>query len=172
MRIFTSHVVSGVGSKSPQKVSRGDMRDNTGLRRHLVRQNTWKNYFRLQIEMSQCSKVELSNGQLVLNDHQGQKVWSNSPNGNVTPAAMLVNGNFVLLGSGSAYKWESFAQPTDNILPSQTLLRPSITLSSCESETNYSSRKFRLRLQDGNLELYTVALPSILYRELIGIATL
>ncbi|KAJ8643574.1 hypothetical protein MRB53_005322 [Persea americana] len=122
--------------------------------------------------MSQCSKVELSNGQLVLNDHQGQKVWSNSPNGNVTPAAMLVNGNFVLLGSGSAYKWESFAQPTDNILPSQTLLRPSIALSSCESETNYSSRKFRLRLQDGNLELYTVALPSILYRELIGIATL
>lgn len=54
MRIFTSHVVSGVGSKSPQKVSRGDMRDNTGLGRHLVQQNTWKNYFRLQIEMSQC----------------------------------------------------------------------------------------------------------------------
>lgn len=110
--------------------------------------------------MQAGSKVELSNGQLVLNDHQGQKVWSTTPNGNVTPAAMLVNGNFVLLGSGSAYKWESFAQPTDNILPSQTLLHPSIALSSCESETNYSSGKFRLCSQDGNLKLYTIALPS------------
>lgn len=105
------------------------------------------------------SKVELSNGQLVLNDHQGRDVWRAASNGTATSAAMLDTGNFVLLGSGSVYIWESFAHPTDTILPNQPL-RPSMTLSSCAPETNYSSGRFRLRLQEGNLELYTVALPS------------
>ncbi|KAJ8645232.1 hypothetical protein MRB53_006980 [Persea americana] len=106
------------------------------------------------------SKVSLMDGELILRDNQGQEIWRAQTNGTVTSAAMRNDGNFVLMGTGSASRWESFTDPTDTILPSQRLGLSGM-LSSCESETNYSSGKFRLNLQsDGNLVLEEVALPS------------
>ncbi|XXG48669.1 hypothetical protein AAC387_Pa02g3052 [Persea americana] len=106
------------------------------------------------------SKVSLMDGELILRDNQGQEIWRAQTNGTVTSAAMRNDGNFVLMGTGSASRWESFTDPTDTILPSQRLGLSGM-LSSRESETNYSSGKFRLNLQsDGNLVLEEVALPS------------
>ncbi|KAL5983345.1 hypothetical protein ACLOJK_017429 [Asimina triloba] len=105
------------------------------------------------------SQVELTtDGRLVLTDRQGQEIWKKEAiNGTVTSAAMLNTGNFVLIGEGSATKWQSLAEPTDTILPTQEL--PLGTrLVARESVSNYTRGRFKLSLQlDGNLVLYTVA---------------
>ncbi|XP_077231562.1 G-type lectin S-receptor-like serine/threonine-protein kinase LECRK3 [Tasmannia lanceolata] len=106
------------------------------------------------------SKVELkSSGQLVLSNNQGQEIWTAQvTNGSATSAAILDTGNLVLWNSNSGITWQSFDQSTDTILPSQ-ILDMGTTLSSRETETNYSSGKFELRFQtDGNLVLYTTNL--------------
>lgn len=108
------------------------------------------------------SKVSLNNGELVLSDHQGQEKWRAQPNSSATAtsAAMLDSGNFVLMGSGSTPIWDTFGRPTDTILPGQ-ILGLSGTLTSRETDANYSSGRFRLTLEsDGNLVLEEVALPS------------
>ncbi|XP_077231776.1 G-type lectin S-receptor-like serine/threonine-protein kinase LECRK2 [Tasmannia lanceolata] len=106
------------------------------------------------------SKVELtSSGQLVLSNNQGQEIWTAQvTTGSATSAAVLDTGNLVLLNSNSGITWQSFDHSTDTILPSQ-ILDMGTTLSSRETETNYSSGKFELRFQtDGNLVLYTTNL--------------
>ncbi|RWR77828.1 G-type lectin S-receptor-like serine/threonine-protein kinase RLK1 [Cinnamomum micranthum f. kanehirae] len=114
------------------------------------------------------SKVELtSDGELVLNDHQGQEIWKPSPqavnasNGRVTSAAMLDTGNFVLKGSlNISYFWQTFNEPTDTILPTQ-VLEFSGKLSSRLTESNFSNGRFQLRLlNDGNLVLNTIGFPT------------
>ncbi|RWR77825.1 Protein kinase domain-containing protein [Cinnamomum micranthum f. kanehirae] len=114
------------------------------------------------------SKVELtSDGELVLNDHQGQEIWKPSPqavnasNGRVTSAAMLDTGNFVLKGSlNISYFWQTFNEPTDTILPTQ-VLEFSGKLSSRLTESSFSNGRFQLRLlNDGNLVLNTVGFPT------------
>lgn len=106
------------------------------------------------------SEIQLTAaGELVLNDHQGKEVWRASTNGSVTSASLLDSGNFVLMGQGSAPRWESFAQPTDTLLPTQ-ILGLSSALNSRESESNYSRGRFQLRLADGDLILNSVALLS------------
>ncbi|KAL5983339.1 hypothetical protein ACLOJK_017423 [Asimina triloba] len=105
------------------------------------------------------SKVELTtDGRLVLADPQGQEIWKKeATNGTVTSAALLNTGNFVLLGEASATKWQSFAEPTNTILPTQEL--PLGTeLVAPESESNYTRGRFKLIMQlDGNLVLYPLA---------------
>ncbi|XP_058073449.1 G-type lectin S-receptor-like serine/threonine-protein kinase LECRK2 [Magnolia sinica] len=104
------------------------------------------------------SKVELrTDGQLVLTNQQNQEIWrANGINGTAARAAMLNNGNFVLTRTDSTVVWQSFNNPTDTILPEQVLDK-SGRLASHETETNYSSGRFELRMQDdGNLVLYTV----------------
>ncbi|XP_077231823.1 G-type lectin S-receptor-like serine/threonine-protein kinase LECRK2 [Tasmannia lanceolata] len=106
------------------------------------------------------SKVELkSSGQLVLSNNQGQEIWTAQvTNGSATSADILDTGNLVLWNSNSGITWQSFDHSTDTILPSQ-ILDMGTTLSSRETETNYSSGKFELRFQtDGNLVLYTTNL--------------
>ncbi|KAL5983358.1 hypothetical protein ACLOJK_017442 [Asimina triloba] len=105
------------------------------------------------------SKVELTtDGRLVLADPQGQEIWKREvTNGTVTSAALLNTGNFVLLGEASATKWQSFAEPTNTILPTQEL--PLGTeLVAPETESNYTRGRFKLTMQlDGNLVLYPLA---------------
>ncbi|RWR72717.1 G-type lectin S-receptor-like serine/threonine-protein kinase LECRK2 [Cinnamomum micranthum f. kanehirae] len=107
------------------------------------------------------SRVELvNNGHLVLYDHEGREIWKKPKaiNARATSASMLDTGNLVLLSTDSSTIWESFNEPTDTILPSQTLTKPS-KLSSRRSEKDYSKGQFELRLQeDGDLKLYTVPL--------------
>lgn len=108
------------------------------------------------------SKIELtSNGELVLYNLQGQEIWKpKAVSGRATSASMLDTGNFVLLSTDSSHIWGSFDEPTDTILPTQVLDKPS-ELSSRRTVSDYSNGKFQLRLQsDGNLELYLVAVPS------------
>ncbi|XP_043703175.1 G-type lectin S-receptor-like serine/threonine-protein kinase LECRK2 [Telopea speciosissima] len=79
---------------------------------------------------------------------------------NVAYAAMLDNGNFVLESMKSDHIWESFRQPTDTMLPGQTL-QVGGSLSSQLSKTDYSRGMFQLRLlEDGTLILNHVILPS------------
>lgn len=107
------------------------------------------------------SKVELkTNGQLVLYDHQRHEQWkpnitSNSP---ATSAAMLDTGNFVLFSSSnSSHLWGSFDEPTDTILPTQILGKPSnLTSRRTEADADYSNGKFQLRLEDKGVILYTI----------------
>ncbi|XP_028795202.1 G-type lectin S-receptor-like serine/threonine-protein kinase LECRK2 [Neltuma alba] len=106
------------------------------------------------------SKVELtSNGWFHLVDPEGKQIWNANPLGKIACAAMLDFGNFVLFGHDSQKLWQSFARPTDTILPGQVLKEPA-TLVSRYLETNYSPGRFQFKLQtDGNLVLYTTNFP-------------
>ncbi|KAL6187987.1 hypothetical protein ACLB2K_039382 [Fragaria x ananassa] len=109
----------------------------------------------------QGSKVELtSDGQFVLNDPEGNQVWSANPSiTGVYYAAMLDTGNFVLASRNSTYLWESFDHPTDTMLPTQRLNQNS-TLYARYKEANYSKGRFMMSLQsDGNLVFCTTRFP-------------
>lgn len=105
------------------------------------------------------SKVQLTDGGLVLTDPRGGELWRSPTSGSVTSGAMTDAGNFVI-HAGDSVAWESFEHPTDTILPSQILEREGV-LSSRYSDTNFSRGRFQLKLQeDGNLVLASVNLPS------------
>ncbi|KAJ6934677.1 hypothetical protein NC651_009623 [Populus alba x Populus x berolinensis] len=90
-----------------------------------------------------------ANRGISLTDPQGRELWrSETITGVVAYGAMTDTGNFVL------------GNPADTLLPSQVLNR-GMTLSSRQSETNFSKGRFQLKLtDDGNLELATINLPS------------
>ncbi|KAM1697495.1 hypothetical protein ACFX13_029501 [Malus domestica] len=98
---------------------------------------------------------------LVLNNPQGGEIWK-SPitSGVVANVVMNDTGNFVLQDENSGSLWETFNNPTDTVLPGQTIERKG-KLSCKQSEANYEKGRFQLRLQDdGNLVLNTVNLPT------------
>ncbi|KAB5565153.1 hypothetical protein DKX38_005207 [Salix brachista] len=108
------------------------------------------------------SKVQLtSDGQLVLNDQSGTRIWTTPYLGGSRAAygAMLDTGNFVQAGQAGADLWKSFDQPTDTLLPTQNL-NAGGELIAPYLEKNYSDGRFKLILQrDGNLVMYTIANP-------------
>ncbi|CAN1333730.1 G-type lectin S-receptor-like serine/threonine-protein kinase LECRK2 [Linum perenne] len=72
---------------------------------------------------------------------------------------MLDTGNFVLVSSGSSsFLWESFSNPTDTILPNQTLNSGAVLFSKL-TESNYSRGRFALSFSNGSLDLLPVAYP-------------
>ncbi|CAH2056615.1 unnamed protein product [Thlaspi arvense] len=72
---------------------------------------------------------------------------------------MLDSGNFVVADNNAAPLWQSFDEPTDTILPTQTLERGS-SLVARHSEGNYLSGRFELRLQiNGDLVFFTRNVP-------------
>ncbi|XP_059651801.1 G-type lectin S-receptor-like serine/threonine-protein kinase LECRK2 [Cornus florida] len=107
------------------------------------------------------SKVDLTlDGRFILNDPQGRNIWEAPIRERANYAAMLDNGNFVLVNNESGYVWESFQLPADTILPTQ-VLEVGGKLSSRQKESNFSKGRFQLRLRpDGNLVLNTIALPT------------
>ncbi|KAG9456695.1 hypothetical protein H6P81_001203 [Aristolochia fimbriata] len=111
------------------------------------------------------SKVELtSRGELVLTDHQGREQWKqDSLSGNISHAAMLDTGNFVMISTNFRRVWQSFDEPSDTILPTQRLDPPRV-LSSRRGEANFSKGRFELGLQtDGNLVLYPLSFKEQVY---------
>ncbi|XP_021831057.1 G-type lectin S-receptor-like serine/threonine-protein kinase LECRK3, partial [Prunus avium] len=106
----------------------------------------------------QGSQVELtSDGQFMLKDATGKEIWYAGTG--VAYAAMLDTGNFVLANQDSSTLWQSFDQPTDTILPTQTLNLNS-NLYARYTATNYTRGRFLFALQsDGNLVLSTTHSP-------------
>ena len=101
------------------------------------------------------------NGEFVLNNQEGKELWRAPSNGSKSScAAILDNGNLVILDENNNSVWESFKKPTDTILPGQ-ILYMNTALSSRQSLTNYSEGRFQLSLQlDGNFVLYSLSMPS------------
>ncbi|KAF8021128.1 hypothetical protein BT93_G1531 [Corymbia citriodora subsp. variegata] len=108
------------------------------------------------------SRLELiSNVGLVLTDPQSEELWRSEKSlGEVSRAIFNDTGNFVILDSKSDKLWESFQDPRDTLLPSQTLGKSKL-LSSRRSEESFSRGKFQLRMLDsGDVVLNTINLPS------------
>ncbi|KAK1564688.1 hypothetical protein Q3G72_009260 [Acer saccharum] len=108
------------------------------------------------------STLELTTNGLVLKNPGGQMVWNataSPASASVTEAAMLDTGNFVLTGSGSDFVWESFRNPTDTILPTQTMDLGSMLFAKLTA-TNFSKGRFELHFDNGNVQLNPVAWPS------------
>ncbi|KAF5818705.1 putative protein kinase RLK-Pelle-SD-2b family [Helianthus annuus] len=73
---------------------------------------------------------------------------------NVSYAVMNNSGNFVLYNDDMGVVWQSFDFPTDSMLQGQKLSAGSELVSSV-SKTNYSSGRFRIKLQmDDNIVMY------------------
>lgn len=100
-------------------------------------------------------------GKLVLYDPQGNSLWEPSTGGvKSVCASMNDSGNFMLLDGDKNPIWETFKEPTDTILPGQTLNMGS-NLTARYSRESYADGRFQLLLQtDGNLVLYTVTMPT------------
>ncbi|KAH9289598.1 hypothetical protein KI387_033715, partial [Taxus chinensis] len=108
------------------------------------------------ITVGEGCTLQLSDTGLYLYDAQRNLLWSAAPSENVAAAALLDNGNFVLLNALFQPIWQSFDYPTDTLLPGQTLKWES-TMFSKASVTDFLAGRFQLSIQgDGNLVLYTV----------------
>lgn len=106
------------------------------------------------------SQLQLAaDGVFSLRDPAGTEIW-NPGRTNVDHASMLDSGNFVLYGKDGSIRWQSFAFPTDTILPSQVLPKGTV-LRSRLMDTDYSDGRFVLSVEvDGDLRFYTMAVPS------------
>ncbi|KAK1401576.1 Bulb-type lectin domain-containing protein [Heracleum sosnowskyi] len=103
------------------------------------------------------SKVQLTDDRgLVLSDTQGKELWKSEPFSGIASRGVFSDtGNFKIVGSDSSVLWDTFSNPTDTILPTQTL-EVYGTLYSRRTENNFSKGRFQLRLlNDGNLVLNT-----------------
>ncbi|KAK2656275.1 hypothetical protein Ddye_009327 [Dipteronia dyeriana] len=95
-----------------------------------------------------------TDGRLVLQTPQGQETYIADISQTVSYASMLDTGNFVLCNSDGGIMWQSFAHPTDTLLPTQRL-PAGMQLISSASKTDQSTGTFGLYMQrDGNLVQY------------------
>ncbi|KAL6200672.1 hypothetical protein ACLB2K_030453 [Fragaria x ananassa] len=112
--------------------------------------------------VQQGSKVEITpDGRFLLNDiATGEQylIANGSTATGVAYAAMLDTGNLVLANQNSKILWESFQQPTDTILPTQTLNTGGM-LHAQLTPTNYSRGRFQLILNSDKLVFYTTHFP-------------
>ncbi|XP_054813604.1 G-type lectin S-receptor-like serine/threonine-protein kinase LECRK1 [Prosopis cineraria] len=104
------------------------------------------------------SRVQLTPTGLSLTNPQGRVMWAIELEENVSYGAMLDTGNFVLVSS-SSQSWQSFNNPTDTLLPTQTLDLSS-KLSSRLSPFNYTKGRFELYFDNGNLSLSQIGWPA------------
>lgn len=100
------------------------------------------------------SKVQLTADRgLVLSDSRGKELWRSEMSGTASNGVFNDTGNFIIFGRSSTNLWDSFSNPTDTLLPTQTLGINGM-LNSRLSETNFTKGRFQLRLLDnGNLVL-------------------
>ncbi|KAK0605726.1 hypothetical protein LWI29_030086 [Acer saccharum] len=102
-------------------------------------------------------------GKLVLQTAQSPDTYIADISQTVSYASMLDTGNFVLCNSDGGIMWQSFAHPTDTLLPTQRLAA-GMQLISSASKTDQSSGTFVLYLQtDGNLVQYPKDAQTIEY---------
>ncbi|XP_074337484.1 G-type lectin S-receptor-like serine/threonine-protein kinase LECRK3 [Apium graveolens] len=103
------------------------------------------------------SRVQLTADRgLVLSDLKRNVIWTSEPfSGTAFYAAFFDTGNFRIVGSKSSTVWDTFSNPTDTLLPTQTMDVYG-KLYSRRTETNFTRGRFQLRLlDDGNLVLNT-----------------
>lgn len=98
------------------------------------------------------SKLSLQkSGNLVLTDAGPSTVWSSDTASNSESWLQLLDsGNLVLITQNGDVLWESFASPTDTLVPGQTLTRNTKLVSS-RSPTNYSSGFYVLFYDNDNV---------------------
>ncbi|MED6120280.1 hypothetical protein PIB30_019431 [Stylosanthes scabra] len=101
---------------------------------------------------SNASLQLTAQGKLVVQIEQGkEKIIADAT---ASSASMLDSGNFVLYNQTNGVIWQSFDYPTDTMLGGQSLPCGAELLSS-SSDTNHSSGRFRLKMQDdGKFGLY------------------
>ncbi|KAK1371206.1 Receptor-like serine/threonine-protein kinase [Heracleum sosnowskyi] len=89
-------------------------------------------------------------------DSKRNEIWTSKPfSGTASSAAFNDTGNFRIVGSESSTLWDTFSNPTDTLLPTQTMGVYG-ELYSRRTETNFTRGRFQLRLRnDGNLVLNT-----------------
>ncbi|PON72513.1 S-receptor-like serine/threonine-protein kinase [Parasponia andersonii] len=93
-------------------------------------------------------------GKLLLRTEKGQDKLIANTTRTAFSASMHDSGDFVLYDEKSNVVWRSFEHPTDTILQGQILPTGGQLFSSL-SETDHSTGRFRLKMQDdGNLVLY------------------
>ncbi|KFK27853.1 hypothetical protein AALP_AA8G438000 [Arabis alpina] len=100
---------------------------------------------------------------LILTDPRGQELWRSSlDSGSVSRGRITDAGNFALLSEDSETElWSSFANPTDTLLPTQSI-EVGGNLSSRRTETSLAKGRFRLRLgDDGDLQLLVLNSKSL-----------
>ncbi|KAJ6303250.1 hypothetical protein OIU77_017184 [Salix suchowensis] len=109
----------------------------------------------------QGSTLKLTDeGKLELSDPQGKILWERAGGANSMCASMDDSGNFMLLNGDKKPIWQTFTEPTDTILPGQTLSMGQ-NLTARYSRESYGDGRFQLHLQpDGNLVLYTLTMPT------------
>ncbi|VVA12027.1 PREDICTED: putative receptor kinase ZmPK1 [Prunus dulcis] len=97
------------------------------------------------------SKLTLQgNGNLILTDAGKYTIWSsNTVSNSLDRLSLNDNGNLVLQTLKGVALWESFASPTDTLLPQQQLTRNTKLVSS-RSLTNYSSGFYSLFFDNDN----------------------
>nr|GMD16406.1 G-type lectin S-receptor-like serine/threonine-protein kinase RLK1 [Ipomoea batatas] len=93
---------------------------------------------------------------LILSDPQGNRLWIiDGFVDKVDHGFLNDTGKFVLVGSDSTVLWDTFAHPTDTLLPTQEM-EIGTMLVSRRSEANFSLGRFYLRMRDdGDLVLST-----------------
>ncbi|KAJ1383652.1 putative serine/threonine-protein kinase [Sesbania bispinosa] len=105
------------------------------------------------------SQIQLTSQGLMLTSPEGESIWSTQPKAVVSYGAMLDTGNFVLVNKSSDFVWESFKNPTDTLLPNQSLQLDG-NLTSQITKTNYTSGRFQLYFQNGIAMLSPLAWPT------------
>ncbi|KAJ1434998.1 Serine/threonine-protein kinase, active site [Sesbania bispinosa] len=115
-----------------------------------------------EAEAPKGSQVQLTSQGLMLTSPEAESLWMAKPDATFSYGAMLDTGNFVLVNeqSQSVFVWESFKNPTDTLLPDQSL-ELDVKLTSRFTETNYTTGRFQLYFEeDNNVLLSPLAWPS------------
>ncbi|KAI8551250.1 hypothetical protein RHMOL_Rhmol06G0170600 [Rhododendron molle] len=105
------------------------------------------------------------NGDLILEDADGDMVWSTNTRGkSVTGLRFTEFGNLVLFDGNNATVWQSFDHPMDSLVIGQKLVSNSgQKLIARTSSFNFSQGLYSLSVQNGQLFGYMEANPPVVY---------
>ncbi|KAF7142135.1 hypothetical protein RHSIM_Rhsim06G0123600 [Rhododendron simsii] len=105
------------------------------------------------------------NGDLILEDADGDMVWSTNTRGkSVTGLRFTEFGNLVLFDSNNTTVWQSFDHPMDSLLIGQKLVSNSgQKLIARASSSHFSRGLYSLSVQNGHLFGYMEANPPLVY---------
>ncbi|KAH7859760.1 hypothetical protein Vadar_005162 [Vaccinium darrowii] len=103
------------------------------------------------------------NGDLILEDADGNMVWSTDTGGkSVTGLRLTEFGNLVLFDRNNMTVWQSFDHPTDSLLPGQKLVYGQ-KLMARTSSSDFRRGLFSLSVQDVSLIGYLETNPPLVY---------